>query len=101
MRYLSPTVTFVMILTVVYATSEGVTPYGDYCQWCSAYGICKEDLEPREAENIIERYFASKGLTVTNIRYKGRFIEADIYKHNRPFDKVLFDRKTGRIRSTY
>lgn len=101
MRYVISAIAFMMILTAVCATSEGVTPYGDYSQWCSAYGICKEDLGPQEAENIIERYFASKGLTAANIRHKGRFIEVDIYRNNRPFDKVLFDRKTGRIRSTY
>lgn len=101
MRYILPAIAFAITLIVVYATSEGVTPYGDYSQWCSAYGICKEDLGPQEAENIMGRYFASKGLTAANIRHKGRFIEADIYKGNRPFDKVLFDRKTGRIRSTY
>ncbi|MGD1075685.1 MAG: hypothetical protein ABR903_06355 [Thermodesulfovibrionales bacterium] len=87
--------------TVSYGASNSVVPYGDYSQWCSAYGTCKENLGPREAQEAIEGYFASKGLRATNIRYKERFVEAEIYRDNRLIDKILFDRKTGRIRSTY
>jgi hypothetical protein len=86
---------------VVYGADSTVTPYGDYCQYCSAYGICKGNLEPREAEKAIEGYFGSKGLKAVHIRHRERFIEAEIYKDNRIVDKILFDRKTGRIRSTY
>lgn len=100
MRYILSAV-FLMAALLMHTTSEGVTTYDDYPQWSNAYGIYNEDISPQEAENIIERYFASKGLTVTNMRHKGRFIEAEIYKNNKPFDKILFDRKTGRIRSTY
>jgi hypothetical protein len=76
-------------------------PYGDECQRCSEYGICREDLGPGEAESAIDHYFSSRGLEAANKRHKGRFIEADIYRNNRLIDKVIFDRKTGRIRSTY
>ncbi len=86
---------------IAYAAHNDVTPYGDCCMWCGAYGICKEDMEPKEAENAIEQYFARKGFRAVNIRHKGRFVEAEIYRDNRPVDKIIFDRKTGRIRSTY
>jgi hypothetical protein len=76
-------------------------PYGDDCQRCSEYGICRQDLGTREAESAIDRYFSSRGLEVANKRHKGRFIEADIYRNKKLVDKVIFDRKTGRIRSTY
>ncbi|MGD0884494.1 MAG: hypothetical protein ABSA46_06400 [Thermodesulfovibrionales bacterium] len=101
-QYLLPAVLVLFAVTVSYGASDSVVPYGDYSQWCSAYGgTCKEDLGPREAEEAIEGYFSSKGLRVTNIRHKERFVEADIYRNDRLIDKVLFDRKTGRMRSTY
>ena len=91
-----------LIMTpTITAGSEAGIPYGDSCQWCSEYGICREDLGPREAESAISRYFSLRGLAATNMRHKGRFIEADIYRNNKLIDKVIFDRKTGRIRSIY
>ncbi|HXX58179.1 MAG TPA: hypothetical protein VEI96_09290 [Thermodesulfovibrionales bacterium] len=91
----------IVVAGVAYGGGMGVIPYGDYCQYCSAYGICKGDLEPREAEKAIEGYFGSKGLRVVHIRHRERFVEVEIYKDNKMVDKILFDRKTGRIRSTY
>ena len=102
MRYILSAIVFLMMTAPpLYAASEGVTPYGDYAQWYSAYGMCKKDLGPKEAEQLIESYFTSKGLRALNFQHKGRFIEADIYRNNRRFDTILFDRKTGRMRSTY
>ncbi len=101
MRFLLPVIVFLMSVTTLRAAADNMTPYGDYSKWCSAYGMCKENLGPKEAEDAIEGYFASKGLKVKNVRHKGRFVEAEIYKNDKRFDKILFDRKTGRIRSTY
>ncbi|HAM49471.1 MAG TPA: hypothetical protein DCP92_01760 [Nitrospiraceae bacterium] len=100
-HYLLSIVLFFFSVTVAYGASNSVVPYGDYSQWCSAYGTCRENLGPKEAEEAIEGYFASKGLRATNIRHKERFVEAEIYRDNRLVDKILFDRKTGRIRSIY
>jgi hypothetical protein len=86
---------------MVLAASEGGVPYGDYSDWCSAYGICKESLGPKQAEKAIIVYFETKGLRAKNMRHRDRFIEADIYRENKMVDKILFDRKTGRMRSTY
>jgi hypothetical protein len=80
---------------------EHRTPYGEYQDWCGAYGVCKEDMSPREAEMAIERYFSSKGLRVGRIQHRGRFIEAEVYRGNRLTDRIIFDRKTGRMRSVY
>jgi hypothetical protein len=91
---------FMVTPTGGYGTEAGV-PYGDSCQWCSEYGICREDLGSKEAESAIGRYFSMRGLAAKNMRHKGRFIEADIYRNNKLIDKVIFDRKTGRIRSIY
>ena len=101
MHYLLALVLFFFSVTVSYGASDSIVPYGDYSQWCSAYGTCKENLGPKEAEEAIEGYFTGKGLRATNIRHKERFVEADIYRNNRLIDKILFDRKTGRMRSTY
>ncbi len=101
MRYVLLTVLFLAISASVYAASGEVRPYGDYSEWCCVYGVCKEDIGVREAEHVIEKFFADRGLTVVNMRYKGRFIIVEIYKNHRLFDKILFDRKTGRIRSIY
>jgi hypothetical protein len=49
----------------------------------------------------LNRYYSERGYRVGTIYHKGRFIEAEIFKHNRRVDVVLFDRKTGRLRSIY
>ncbi len=101
MRYIVLIIVFLSIPAALYAAAGDVRPYGDYSEWCCVYGVCKEDIGVREAEHVIEKFFADRGLTVVNMRYKGRFIIVEIYKNHRLFDKILFDRKTGRIRSIY
>jgi len=81
------------------AGNNRVTPYGDYCRECSTYGTCKSILSLKEAVAAIEQYYRDKGCKVGRVRHRGRFIEAEIYRENRLVDKVLFDRKTSRIRS--
>lgn len=100
MRHILPLIVFLIASADSYGEQQR-TPYGDYPEWNSAYGICRQNIGEREAEIAIERYFESKGFTVRNMRHKERFIEADIYKDRRLYDKVIFDRKTGRIRSIY
>ncbi len=92
---------FLCFSVPVFAGTNSGMPYGDYPNWHSAYGICKEDIKPKEAEIAIERYFANRGLRAENIRHRDRFTVADIFKGDRLIDKVLFDRRTGRLRSIY
>lgn len=92
---------FIIPVAAAAGASDAVTPYGDYSQWCSAYGICRENLGPQEAERAIQGYFANKGLRAGKIQHRDRFIEAEIYRNSKLVDKVIFDRKTGRFRSTY
>ena len=87
--------------TAADAEEDNVTPYGDYCKECTIYGTCREVIPPNEAVNALDRYYRDKGYRVGTIYHKGRFIEAEIYKNNRQVDKVLLDRKTGRLRSIY
>lgn len=80
---------------------EHNTPYGNYQEWCGAYGVCKDDMSPKDAETVITRYFSSKGLRVGRIQHRGRFVEAEVYRNGRMTDRIIFDRKTGRMRSAY
>ena len=96
--------TFAIVLVlfpVVQTRAAGVTPYGDYCKECAIYGTCREVIPLREALIALERYYVEKGYRLGAVYHKGRFIEAEIYKYGRRVDKVLFDRKTGRLRSIY
>ena len=100
------TVPIIILLITVFPAVAGtdeviIIPYGDYPHWHSAYGICKQNVDPKEAEDAIERYFEDRGMRAENFRHFNRFTEADIYKNDRLFDRILFDRKTGRLRSIY
>ena len=88
-----------IISSTGYAGSNRVTPYGDYCKECTSYGTCRNVLPLNQAIAAIERYYKDKGYTMGKVWHKGRFIKAEIYKNNKLVDKVLFDRKTSRIRS--
>jgi hypothetical protein len=100
MLFVLPLIALLVTAANGYAAERGM-PYGDYPRGNSAYGVCSENMDPKEAEIAIEKYFATKGFQATHMRHKGRFIEADIYRGNLLYDKILFDRKTGRIRSIY
>jgi hypothetical protein len=78
-----------------------VTPYGDYCREYNRYGACREAIPPQEAMKAIDRYYREKGYRIRTFTPRGRFIEVDVYKDDRQVDKVIFDRKTGRLRSVY
>jgi hypothetical protein len=104
MEMLTKTIITALFLSLsfsAYAADNRVTPYGDYCKKCTTYGTCKEPLPPDEAIAAMEQYYTDKGYRAAHMHHKGRFIEAEIYEGNRLVDKVLFDRKTGRIRSIY
>lgn len=94
---------FLVLMTsgVGLAFHEHVTPYGDYCREYSNYGTCKESIPPQEAMRAIDRYYREKGYWISTFTHRGRFIEADVFKNDRQVDKVIFDRKTGRLRSAY
>ena len=97
-------VAVIMFLSVplfIYADESNVTPYGDYCKDCTIYGTCKEVIPPKVAVIALDRYYREKGYRVGAFYHKGRFVEAVLFKNNRQVDVVLFDRKTGRLRSIY
>lgn len=91
----------ILVTALMVFAEEERTPYGDYRECCGAYGVCKEEMSPKDAEKAITRYFSSKGMRIGKIQHRGRFVEAEIYRNGKMMDKVIFDRKTGRIRSAY
>lgn len=104
-RILNVTLVLLFFLSIVTlaisADNETTTPYGDYCKDCSTYGTCKKVLPPEKAVNSLKQYYKARGYRVGTVSHKGRFIEAVIYKNKKPVDKILLDRKTGRLRSMY
>ncbi len=80
---------------------RGVTPYGDFCPRCNLYGVGKKPVTHQAAMDALSDYFKHKGLTVKIIQGMGRFLKVDIYRDEILVDRVLFDRRTGRIRSIF
>ena len=78
-----------------------ITPYGDFCSKCSKYGRGGRQVKMREAMDAVEAYFNLRGLTAKHIRGKKRFLVIDVYKEDKIVDTILFDRRTGRLRSIY
>ena len=80
---------------------RGVTPYGDFCPNCSVYGVRYKQVGHKKAVSAMSAYFHKKGYSIRNVRGVGRFLKVDVYKRGVLVDRIIFDRKTGRIRSIY
>jgi hypothetical protein len=80
---------------------KSVTPYGDYCPLCTKYGNCKTIMSHEEAKKAMMDYYRKKGLNVELEKKKGRFIRAKIKEEDKVIDVIIFDRRTGRVRSIY
>lgn len=78
-----------------------VTPYGDFCPRCSRYGVGTRPVVHAEAVAAMHAYFHAKGLSIQNVRKMGRFMMVDVYQKGTLVDTVIFDRRTGRLRSIY
>ncbi|OPY74287.1 MAG: hypothetical protein A4E64_02374 [Syntrophorhabdus sp. PtaU1.Bin058] len=81
-------------------------PYGHYCpgmQW-GPYGVRKPVGTIEQAKRVIETYLSgnSRGLTVGNITEKNWYFEAEILDRDKTvIDRVIVDKRSGRIRSIY
>jgi hypothetical protein len=78
-----------------------VTPYGDFCRRCGEYGNCKSVMSHDDAKKALIDYYHHKGLAVELERKRGRFIRAKVRDKNEVVDVIIFDRRSGRIRSIY
>jgi len=87
--------------SVAVADERPVTPYGDHCRECTIYGTVGEPIPPPEAVHALRKYYEGRGYDLGTVYHKGRFIEAEIFRNGKQVDKVIFDRRTGRVRSIY
>jgi hypothetical protein len=78
-----------------------VTPYGDFCKRCSHYGVCSKMMSVKDSEKAMVEYYNEKGLFIEIKGVQGRFIKAHIKDRREIVDIIIFDRKTGRVRSIY
>ena len=105
-------ITPIMILTLSFffagaSVSSGahkkkhVTPYGDFCSRTSHYGMHHGTLDNKQVEKALKHYFSVKGLDIEIVNLKGRFVKALVKDNDTVVDIVIFDRRSGRIRSVY
>jgi hypothetical protein len=79
-------------------------PYGGYCQgprW-GWYGARMPVRTKEEARRHLEKYFEGQDVAIGAIEPRPRHFLADILdKDKNIVDRVIIDRRTGRIRSLY
>ena len=83
---------------------HGRWPYGDYCSGPrgGVYGDKTEVTSVGECKSILRNYYAGDDVTIGKIVNKENYFEAEILdRYNRIVDRVIVDRRTGRIRSIY
>jgi hypothetical protein len=101
-RSLMSKVIFIVLAVILFASGvyagDGVTPFGATCPPCDTYGYCRKQLTYIETVQNIEAYYAQKGLKVSIVRQFGRFVEAKIYRDGTVVERIIVDRRTGRIR---
>src|ERR1700690_3747431 len=74
-------------------------PYGESR---GGYGEHRAVSSVQEARRMIKEYFVRRDVRISDIREREFFFEADIRDRRGAFvDKVIIDKRTGRIRSTY
>ncbi len=101
-RFITAAIILISMGTAGFAADKRpVTPYGDFCPGCSRYGFCKIRLSVAQARDALKQYYAQKGLTVKIEEVHGRFIKATVFDKDKVVDRIIFDRRSGRIRSIY
>ena len=76
-----------------------LSPYGEAK---GGYGEKKAVRSAPEARRIIREYFGGKDVRIGEIREREWHYEAEIRdRHNKLVDRVIVDKRTGRIRSVY
>jgi hypothetical protein len=83
---------------------EGPHPYGGYCRgprW-GWYGAKTPVRTERDARERLEKYFEGQDVVIGEISQRGMHFHAEIRDHgDTVVDRVIIDRRTGRIRSLY
>ena len=77
-------------------------PYGDYCdrsRW-GRYGAKNPVKSAAEARERLEEFFADEDVTVGEITNHDKYYQAEIHDaDDQLVDRVIIDKRTGRIRS--
>jgi hypothetical protein len=107
-RFKKITSAMLLIIIALFATessggneNKNVTPFGSYCKQMSHYGMHRTLIDTSEAEKALKHIYGKKGLAIKIIGNEGRFLKVEIKNGNEPVDIIIFDRRTGRIRSIY
>ncbi|HEX8947606.1 MAG TPA: hypothetical protein VF790_01520 [Dissulfurispiraceae bacterium] len=75
-------------------------PYGG--SKSGEYGEKKAVTSMAEARKVLREYFSKRDVKIGEIREKEFYFEAEIKdRNNNMVDKVIVDKRTGRIRSIY
>lgn len=91
--------THIVTVSAAYASDER-HPYGGSRR--GAYGEKKEVLTIDDARKILKEYFLKRDVKIGEIKEKEYYFEAEILdRRNNLVDKVIIDKRTGRIRSIY
>lgn len=76
------------------------TYYADPRERC--YGERKVIRDERDARKVLLRHFKHDREAIGNIKDRNLFFEVEIRdRDNKTIDKVIIDKRTGRIRSVY
>jgi len=79
-------------------------PYGGYCRGPQSgwYGARNPVKTAEDARNLLQRYYEGENMVIDKIRERELYFEADIKdKKDNLLDRVIVDKRTGRIRSIY
>lgn len=84
-----------------FCQNNHITPYGDCNPARCKYGMHKKMINKHQALMNLYDYYEKSGFTVEVDLIHGRFIKATVKKGGLVLDKIIFDRRSGRIRSIY
>jgi hypothetical protein len=89
---------------LTFAGADDASPYGGYKKGTAdiGYGQKRPVTNIEEARKALTEYFAKKDVKIGEIREQELFFESEIRdKANNLVDKVIVDKRIGRIRSIY
>ncbi len=83
-----------------YYRGQPSSPYGG--PWRSGYGERRAISSRGDAQRMLNDYYTRRNMRIGPVRDKGFYYEADIMdRNNRFMDRVIIDKRSGRIRSIY
>jgi hypothetical protein len=87
-----------------FAYAQDASPYNDFrkSRTETRYGEKRPVASAEEAKKVLIDFFREKDVRIGQITEKELFFEAEIRdKNNELIDKMIVDKRTGRVRSIY